>query len=112
MQKTTKLGFWSLLFIFALPLVAFAEGDVGDAATATGLPSLGFALGAGIAIGFAALGCGIGQGIVAGNMTTGVARNPGAYGAMFTPFILAMVLIESIAIYGLLISFLLFFKLP
>ena len=50
MQKTTKLGFWSLLFIFALPLVAFAEGDVGDAATATGLPSLGFALGAGIAI--------------------------------------------------------------
>ena len=50
MKKTTKLGFWSLLFIFALPLVAFAEGDVGDAATATGLPSLGFALGAGIAI--------------------------------------------------------------
>ena len=110
MKKSTQLGLWSLLFTFALPLVAFAQGA--DAGAATGLPSLGFAIGAGIAIGFAALGCGIGQGIVAGNMTTGVARNPGAYNTMFTPFILAMVLIESIAIYGLLISFLLFFKLP
>ena len=112
MKKSTQLGLWSLLFIFALPLVAFAQGAAADAGAATGLPSMGFAIGAGIAIGFAALGCGIGQGIVAGNMTTGVARNPGAYNTMFTPFILAMVLIESIAIYGLLISFLLFFKLP
>ena len=111
MKKSTKLSFWSLLFIFALPLVAFAEGAA-ETGVATGLPSMGFAIGAGIAIGFAALGCGSGQGIVAGNMTTGVARNPGAYNTMFTPFILAMVLIESIAIYGLLISFLLFFKLP
>ena len=112
MQKIAKIGFWTLLLVFVLPLVAFAEGDVADTAAATGLPSMGFAIGAGVAIGFAALGCGIGQGIVAGNMTTGIARNPGAYGTMFTPFILAMVLIESIAIYALLIAFLLFFELP
>ena len=35
----------------------------------------------------------------------GIARNPGAAGAMFVPYILGMVLIESIAIYGLLIAF-------
>ena len=37
----------------------------------------------------------------------GIARNPGAAGGMFVNFILGMVLIESIAIYGLVIAFLL-----
>ena len=67
----------------------------------------GYALGAGLAIGLAGLGCGIGQGLTAGNTTAGIARNPGAAGAMFTNFILGMVLIESIAIYGLVIGFML-----
>ena len=39
-----------------------------------------------------------------------LAGNPGAAGDMNTPFILGMVLIESIAIYGLLIGLLLVFK--
>ena len=69
--------------------------------------SWGYALGAGLAVGLAGLGCGIGQGLTAGNTTAGIARNPGAAGAMFTNFILGMVLIESIAIYGLVIAFLL-----
>ena len=43
----------------------------------------------------------------AGNTTAGIARNPGAAGSMFTNFILGMVLIESIAIYGLVIGLLL-----
>ena len=90
-------------FIFALlPLAAFAgEGGAG------GDSSWGYALGAGLAVGLAGLGCGIGQGLTAGNTTAGIARNPGAAGAMFTNFILGMVLIESIAIYGLVIAFLL-----
>ena len=62
---------------------------------------------AGFGIAIAAFGCGIGQGLTAGNTTAGIARNPGAAGAMFTNFILGMVLIESIAIYGLVIAFLL-----
>jgi F-type H+-transporting ATPase subunit c len=69
--------------------------------------SWGYALGAGIAIGLAGLGCGIGQGLTASNTTAGIARNPGAAGSMFTNYILGMVLIESIAIYGLVIAFLL-----
>ena len=72
----------------------------------------GSGIGAGIAIGFAALGCGIGQGIAAGNTTAGIARNPGAAGAMFTNFILGMVLIESLAIYGLVVGLLLVFRIP
>ncbi len=101
---TRNLGRLALYtFVFALlPLAAFAqEGGAG------GDSSWGYALGAGLAIGLAGLGCGIGQGLTAGNTTAGIARNPGAAGAMFTNFILGMVLIESIAIYGLVIAFLL-----
>ncbi len=88
-----------------LPTVALAADPASG-----GDSTWGYALGAGIAIGLAALGCGIGQGLTASNTTAGIARNPGAAGAMNTPFILGMVLIESIAIYGLLIGLLLVFK--
>jgi len=99
-RKLGKIALWTLAFV-ALPLVASAEtGGASDG-------SWGYALGAGLAIGLAGLGCGIGQGLTAGNTTAGIARNPGAAGAMFTNFILGMVLIESIAIYGLVIAFML-----
>ena len=100
MHKIGKLLIWTLFFAF-LPAVAMAEtGSGGDS-------SWGYALGAGLAVGLAGLGCGIGQGMTAGNTTAGIARNPGAAKEMFTNFILGMVLIESIAIYGLVIGFML-----
>ena len=58
-------------------------------------------------MGMAALGCGIGQGLTAGNTTAGIARNPGAAGAMNVPFILGMALIESIALLSFVTAFLL-----
>ena len=103
---------WTLA-VLLLPLMAGAEEAAGAAAGAVAdTNSWGYALGAGIAIGFAALGCGIGQGLTAGNTTAGIARNPGAAGSMFTNFILGMVLIESIAIYGLVIGFMLVLSIP
>jgi F-type H+-transporting ATPase subunit c len=101
MRKFGKLVLWTLA-VLLLPMAALAQEAGGG-----GEGSWGYALGAGIAIGFAGLGCGIGQGLTAGNTTAGIARNPGAAGTMFTNYILGMVLIESIAIYGLVIAFLL-----
>jgi F-type H+-transporting ATPase subunit c len=98
MRKFGTTLLWTLVFVI-MPLAAMAEDGSGS--------SWGYALGAGLAVGLAGLGCGIGQGLTAGNTTAGIARNPGAAGAMFTNFILGMVLIESIAIYGLVIAFLL-----
>ena len=98
MRKFGKTLVYTLLFVVA-PMAAFAEDGSGS--------SWGYALGAGLAVGLAALGCGIGQGLTASNAAAGIARNPGSAGAMFTSFILGMVLIESIAIYGLVIAFLL-----
>ena len=99
MRNFGKLLLWTAIFV-VLPGLALAEDGSGSG-------SWGYALGAGLAVGLAGLGCGIGQGMTAGNTTAGIARNPGAAGAMFTNFILGMVLIESIAIYGLVIAFLL-----
>lgn len=94
------------LFVLAavasvLPSTAFAQ-DAAHAAT-----NWGPALGAGLAFGLAALGCGLGQGLTASNTTAGIARNPGAAGAMNVPFILGMALIESIALVGFVTAFLL-----
>ncbi len=101
MRKIGSTLLWAAFFVL-VPLVALAETGAGGDTN-----SWGYALGAGLAIGLAALGCGIGQGLTAGNTTAGIARNPGAAGAMFTNFILGMVLIESISIYGLVIAFML-----
>jgi F-type H+-transporting ATPase subunit c len=100
MKKFVKIALWALVAA-VLPATAFAQ-EGGAGATAG---SLGPALGAGLAIGLAGLGCGIGQGLTAGNTTAGIARNPGSAGSMFVNYILGMVLIESIAIYGLVIAF-------
>ena len=97
MRKFANLVLWTLV---AMIIPAAAMAADGDAA-------MGRGIGAGLAVGLAGLGCGIGQGLTAGNTTAGIARNPGAAGSMFTNFILAMVLIESIAIYGFVIAFLL-----
>ena len=100
MRNFSKLALYSLAALL-VPMAAAADTGAGGDST------WGYALGSGLAIGLAGLGCGIGQGLTAGNTTAGIARNPGAAGTMFTSFILGMVLIESISIYGLVIGFML-----
>jgi F-type H+-transporting ATPase subunit c len=108
MVKHAKLVLWTLVFS-VIPTLALAADEGGGASN---MSYMGYAIGAGLGTGLAGLGCGIGQGLTAGNTTAGIARNPGAAGALNTPFILGMVLIESIAIYGLLVGLLLWLKLP
>jgi F-type H+-transporting ATPase subunit c len=96
MRRLVNVLVWALVIFFVPAVALAADGGVG-----------GLGIGAGLAVGLAGLGCGIGQGLTAGNTTAGIARNPGAAGAMFTNFILGMVLIESIAIYGLVIAIML-----
>jgi F-type H+-transporting ATPase subunit c len=62
-------------------------------------------LGAALAIGLAALGGGMGQGRAAASALDGIARNPQAAGKIFMPMIVALALIESLVIYGLIIAF-------
>ncbi len=69
------------------------------------------AIAAGIAV-CAGLGTGIGEGYAAGKAVEALGRNPEAEGKIRTMMILGIGLSETVAIYGLLISFLLLFIFP
>ncbi len=69
------------------------------------------AIAAGLGLGIAALGGAIGQGKAIASALDGIGRNPGASGKIMTPMILGLAMIESLVIYSLVVSLLLFFKL-
>lgn len=67
---------------------------------------------AGFALALAALGGALGQGRAVASAAEAIARNPGAAGDIRGALILGLVLIESLVIYVLLISLILFFLNP
>lgn len=67
-------------------------------------------LGAGIGAGLIALGTGIGIGRLAGPAMEGTARQPDATNDIRTTMIIAASLIEGVALFGLVICFLLNLK--
>jgi F-type H+-transporting ATPase subunit c len=69
------------------------------------------AIGAALAIALSTIGPGIGQGMAASKALEGMARQPEAAGNLRTSMILSFAFMESLAIYGLLIAFLLFSKI-
>jgi F-type H+-transporting ATPase subunit c len=83
-----------------LPNLAFAQ----EAVKAGGGAGWGH-LSAAIAIGLAAFGGAISQGRTAVAACEGIARNPGAGGSIRAMAFLALVLIESLVIYALVIAF-------
>lgn len=60
-----------------------------------------------LAIGLSTLGPGVGQGIAAAKAMEGIARQPEAKGDIRTNMILALAMMEAMAIYGLVIAFML-----
>jgi len=94
MNNITRIFTFLAITFIALP--AFAA----DAAAA------GSPLAAAIAISVAAFGGALGQGRAAAAALEGIARNPNARDAIFTPLILSLALIESLVIYALLVAFL------
>lgn len=66
-------------------------------------------LAAALAIGLGALGPGLGIGILGAAAMNAIGRNPEARGAILTNMILAIAFAEAIAIYALIVAFLLLF---
>ena len=58
--------------------------------------------------GLSAIGPGIGVGLVGSKAMEAMGRKPEASGTVFLPMIIGMAFAEAIAIYGLVIAFLLF----
>ncbi len=110
MLKKQTLVFLSTFAVVVLwSGLAFAQ-DLGAADNV--FSSFSFvAIGAALAIGLAGFGAALGMGRAGSAALEGIARNPGAQGKIFMPLIVTLALIEAIAIYGLLIAFLLWGQL-
>ncbi len=98
---------WKLMFVVlaillcAMPI--FAQGT-GAAGTNNGGTNW-IAISSGFSMAIAAAGCGLGMGRAIGSATEGMARNPGAAAAIRGALILGLVLIESLALYVIVIIF-------
>ncbi|MBU1403959.1 MAG: ATP synthase F0 subunit C [Proteobacteria bacterium] len=109
-----KKALLSVLMVLALATVAMAS-EHGAEAAAAAAPAANLALiclAAALSVGVAALGCGIGMGAGIGGACSGIARNPEASGKITVTMIIGLALIESLTIYGLVISLILLFANP
>lgn len=102
------------LLTIALSMTAFlGTASAALAAEPLNPDSLGLTcLAAALGIGIAAFGCGIGMGVALKGATEGVARNPEVSGKITGTMILGFAFIESLAIYALVISFILLYANP
>ena len=103
---------WSSMFV--LLVLGLASPAYAQNATTTGDSGLvqWSIVTAGFALAIAAFGAAIGQGRAVASATEAIARNPGAAGEIRGALILGLVLIESLVIYVLLVSLILFFIKP
>ena len=100
-MKTALLALLTVAFAVLSQGTAFAAEGVGGGDKAM------IALAAGIAIAGAAIGAGLGQGRAVAAAMESIGRNPNAVDRIQTPMILGLAFIEALAIYALVIAFLL-----
>jgi len=101
-----------LTFVLALgERVAFAQGAGGAGATGSWVGPF-TVVAAGIGMALAAGLCGLGQGRAIAAALEGIARQPGAAARIQTAMIIGLALIESLAIYTLVIAIILLFANP
>ncbi|MDR1038257.1 MAG: ATP synthase F0 subunit C [Deltaproteobacteria bacterium] len=105
-----KLALFTLAFIgvLAASAVAFASSEETAALAVIG----NVALAAGIGIGLGVVGPGIGQGICMYGALSGMARNPEQTGTLRVYMLIGLALIESLAIYALVVSLILLYAFP
>lgn len=70
------------------------------------------ALATALAISLSTIGVGIGQGIASAKALEGMARQPEIIGDLRTNLLICLAMMEALAIYGLVIAFMLFGKIP
>ena len=87
------------LLALASPIFAQTPAGTGDPSNMNRMAA------AYIAMGIASGLCGIGQGRATASAAEAMARNPGAIAAIRVALILGLVLIESLALYTLVITF-------
>jgi F-type H+-transporting ATPase subunit c len=109
--RIVKKAIWTLMLVLAAGVFAPAYAQGTEASTASVVAQWSIITG-GFALAFAAAFAALGQGKAISAAAEGIARNPSAAGDIRGALILGLVLIESLVIYALLISLILFFVKP
>ena len=96
----------TLLFSLLMASLALAAEPAAAQGASAGLGSFfSYAvLAAGFGIGIAAFGTGIGQGLAVKSSVEGIARNPEASGKITVTMLIGLAMIESLAIYALVVA--------
>ena len=100
----------ALLFTLVWASLAMAA----DASAAVGLGGFFAAAvtAAGFGMGIAAFGTGIGQGLAVQKSVEGIARNPEASGKITVTMLIGLAMIESLAIYALVVALIILYAYP
>jgi len=110
MSKLKKVLLTAMLTVIQVLLLAPAALAAGDSVASTDATVVKWRfIAGGFGIALAAFGGALGQARAAAAALEGIARNPGARGDVFVPFILGLALIESLVIYALVVSLILVF---
>ncbi|MBQ4133804.1 MAG: F0F1 ATP synthase subunit C [Desulfovibrionaceae bacterium] len=107
----SALAILTVLVIGTAAMAQTADGGVAKAfldAGALGMTCAGVAIGMGAACG----GCGAGMGAAVAGTCVATARNPELGGRLFVLLLLGLALIESLAIYALVINLILLYANP
>jgi F-type H+-transporting ATPase subunit c len=105
-----KLAVVLILFAVVALLAPAAFAEEGGAKSGSGHAGL-LAIAAGLGMGLAAFGGAFGQGRVAGAACEGMARNPGAAGAIRASMILGLVFVETLSLLTFVIAIVLYLKM-
>jgi len=97
--RVALISFTLLAMVSNFAVAAYAQAE--------GRPEIGYALiGAGLAIGLAGLGAGLGMGTAAAAAVGALAEKP----EVFSKTLIYIVFIEAIAIYGLVVAFMIMIR--
>jgi len=101
----------ALLFTLVWASLALAA-EPGAAAAGLGGFFAAAVTAAGFGMGIAAFGTGIGQGLAVQKSVEGIARNPEASGKITVTMLIGLAMIESLAIYALVVALIILYAYP
>jgi len=107
-----KIGLTLLISLLWATLALAAEPAAGAASAGLGSFFSYAVMAAGFGMGIAAFGTGIGQGLAVQKSVEGIARNPEASGKITVTMLIGLAMIESLAIYALVVALIILFAYP
>jgi F-type H+-transporting ATPase subunit c len=107
-----RLALGLLVSLLLASAASAAEPAAGGAGAGLGTFFSYSVMAAGFGMGIAAFGTGIGQGLAVQKSVEGIARNPEASGKITVTMLIGLAMIESLAIYALVVALIILFAYP